>query len=197
MRPSVGPDFFNDIFARDVDPWGFDTSAYERDKYADTLANLPREHYRSGIELGCATGVLSGFLAERCDRLVGIDFAEVALAEARRRHAGRTDLTFERLHLPHEAPSGSFDLIVLSEILYFMNRADVGAMAKLVRGIAEPGATLILVHWLGQSADHLLSGDEAAEAFTAAAARFAKVARAFRREGYRLDVLAVAGVAAH
>ena len=100
MKPSVGPEFFNDIYARTIDPWGFETSEYERLKYADTLAQLPPRRFRSGLEIGCSTGVLSGILADRCDRLLGVDFAEAALAEARRRHAGRSNLAFSRMHLP-------------------------------------------------------------------------------------------------
>src|SRR5918998_4877084 len=104
MTPSVGPEFFDDIYARNIDPWDFG-SEYERLKYADTLAQLPPGRFRSGLEIGCSTGVLSGILADRCDRLLGVDFAEAALAEARRRHAGRSDLAFSRLHLPGEKPA--------------------------------------------------------------------------------------------
>jgi predicted TPR repeat methyltransferase len=191
MTASVGPEFFNDIYARNLDPWGFETSEYERRKYADTLAHLPQDRYRAGLEIGCSIGVLSGFLADRCDRLVGVDFAEAALAEARRRHAGRSGLAFARMHLPGEAPAGHFDLIVLSEILYFMDRGDVEATARVVSQVSEPGATVILVHWLGKSADHALHADEAVETFVAATAAFASPTKSVRREGYRLDVLRV------
>ena len=192
MPHSVGPEFFDAIFARDLDPWGFETSAYERAKYADTLQHLARARYRSGLEIGCATGVLSGLLADRCEQFLGVDFSEIALAEARRRHAARAGIAFARLHLPREAPAGRYDLIVLSEVLYFMTRSDVAATAAVVARLAEPGATLMLVHWLGQSEDHVLSGDEAVETFVDAAADFASVNGRVRREGYRLDVLTTA-----
>jgi predicted TPR repeat methyltransferase len=192
MNPSVGPEFFNDIYARNIDPWGFETSEYERLKYADTLAQLPPGRFRSGLEIGCSTGVLSGILADRCDRLLGVDFAEAALAEARRRHAGRSDLVFSRMHLPGEKPAGHFDLIVLSEILYFMDRADVQATARVVGQLGELGATVILAHWLGNSADHPLHADEAVEAFIVAASNFASPVKNVRREGYRLDLLQIA-----
>ena len=191
MTPSVGPEFFDDIYARNIDPWDFG-SEYERLKYADTLAQLPPGRFRSGLEIGCSTGVLSGILADRCDRLLGVDFAEAALAAARRRHAGRSDLIFSRLHLPGEKPAGRFDLIVLSEILYFMDRADVQATARVVDQVSERGATVILAHWLGNSADHPLHADEAVEAFVAATSNFASAAKSVRRQGYRLDLLRVA-----
>ena len=189
MPQSVGPAFFDAIFARDLDPWGFETSAYERAKYADTLQHLDRARYRSGLEIGCATGVLSDLLADRCERFLGVDFSEIALAEARRRHAGREGIAFARLHLPREAPGGRYDLIIFSEVLYFMTRSDVAATAAVASRLAEPGATLMLVHWLGRSEDHVLSGDDAVEAFVGAAADFAAVTVRIRRKGYRLDVL--------
>ena len=191
MTPSVRPDFFNELYARNIDPWDFDTSEYERLKYADTLAQLPPGRFRSGVEIGCSIGVLSGLLAERCDQLLGVDFAEAALAEARRRHAGRGNLTFSRLHVPREKPAGRFDLIVLSEILYFMDRGDVQATARVVAKVSEPGAAVILVHWLGDSADHPLHADEAVEEFVAATIGFAAPVNSDRREGYRLDLLRV------
>lgn len=190
MPQSVGPEFFEAIFARDLDPWGFETSEYERAKYADTLHHLPRARYHCGLEIGCATGVLSGLLADRCQQFLGVDFSEIALAEARRKHAARDRLAFARLHFPLEAPAGRYDLIVLSEVLYFMTSTDVAATAAVVSRLAEPGATLMLVHWLGQSKDHVLSGDEAVETFVAAATDFAAVTARVIREGYRLDVLA-------
>ena len=191
MAASVGPAFFDGIYRRNLDPWGFETSTYERLKYADTLAHLPHGRFRSALDIGCSTGVLSGLLAERCDHLLGVDFADVALAEARRRHGGRRGLTFTRLHLPGERPDGQFDLIVLSEILYFMDRQDVAATAQVVADVGESGASVILVHWLGQSADHLLHADDAVEAFIAAIATSAAPVTNVRREGYRLDVLRV------
>lgn len=191
MMPSVGPEFFNDIYTRNIDPWDFDTSEYERLKYADTLAHLPPRRFYSALEIGCSIGVLSGVLARRCDHLLGVDFAEAALAEARRRHAGRRDLAFSRMHLPREKPAGPFDLIVLSEILYFMDRGDVQATAQVVSQVSEPGATVIMVHWLGKSADHPLHADEAVETFVAAATNFASKVKTVRREGYRLDLLRI------
>lgn len=191
MTPSVGPGFFNELYARNIDPWDFDTSAYERLKYADTLAQLPAGRFRSGLEIGCSIGVLSSLLADLCDHFLGVDFADAALAEARRRHAGRGNLAFSRLHVPCEKPAGHFDLIVLSEILYFMDPGDVQATARVVEDVSEPGAAVMLVHWLGNSADHPLHADQAVEAFVAAIGDFAAPAKSMRRQGYRLDLLQV------
>lgn len=90
-----------------------------------------------------------------------------------------------------QEPAGRFDLIVLSEILYFMDRGDVEATARVVSQVSEPDATVILVHWLGKSADHPLHADEAVITLVAATTAFASQTKSVRREGYRLDALRV------
>ena len=37
-------EYFKGMYATEADPWRFVTSPYERDKYAATLAALPRPH---------------------------------------------------------------------------------------------------------------------------------------------------------
>ena len=59
-RPTtLDPDYFKGMYATEADPWRFATSAYERDKYAATLAALPRSHYVSGLDVGCSIGVFT------------------------------------------------------------------------------------------------------------------------------------------
>ena len=55
---SVDSRYFEGLFARDQDPWAFRQRWYEQRKRAITLASLPRRHYRSIFEPGCANGCL-------------------------------------------------------------------------------------------------------------------------------------------
>lgn len=41
-RRSLPPSYFEDLYGARDDPWDFETSPYERDKYAATLGALPR-----------------------------------------------------------------------------------------------------------------------------------------------------------
>ena len=50
-------DYFEGIYADGPDPWGFETSEYERRKYDLTLAALPRRRYARALEPGCSIGV--------------------------------------------------------------------------------------------------------------------------------------------
>ncbi|RYI86437.1 MAG: hypothetical protein EON47_22590, partial [Acetobacteraceae bacterium] len=74
--------YFDALYAATPDPWAFASSDYEREKYAATLAALPRPHYARVLEIGCSIGVLTRMLAGRGDAVVALDVAETALAAA-------------------------------------------------------------------------------------------------------------------
>ena len=185
---TVPAEYFTGIYASSADPWGFTTSAYEREKYAATLAALPRERYRSAFEPACSIGVFTWELAARCDAILASDVADAALDAARARCAEYPGVTFHKGAMPGDWPEGRFDLIVLSEFLYFFTRDDLAALVGRVGGAIEPGGDIVLVHWLGTT-DFPLSGDEASEGFIAGAASFADVIGGGRQPEYRIDVL--------
>jgi len=181
---------FDDLHARDRDPWGTESSHYEAAKFARTLAALPRPRFRRALDVGCSVGVLTRRLAQRCDHVLAVDVSEVALSAARRRCAGQ-HVSFRRGEVPEDFPEGRFDLVVLSEILYFLSPAEVARTRGRVMRAIRPGGSVVLVNFLGPC-DLALCGEEAADLFCAGlAARFAE-ARTARPGGYRIDVLTAA-----
>ncbi len=121
---------------------------------------MPKPRYRSALEVGCSIGVLTRSLASRCDAVVAIDAAEAPLVEARRRCADLPGVRFEQMFVPDEWPDGEFELILLSEVVYYLSRHDVGRLAaRVTRSLAKDGS-VILVHWTGET-NYPLSGDEA------------------------------------
>ncbi|MCJ2071662.1 nodulation S family protein [Methylobacterium sp. J-030] len=188
-RAETLPDnYFAGMYASDPDPWHFTSSAYERDKYAATLAALPRPRYRSAFEPACSIGVFTRALAERCDRLLATDIIPVAVESARSRCADQPHVEVRQGAVPADWPAGRFDLIVLSEFLYFLAPLDLAALVRRVGDAIEPGGDMVLVHWLGVT-DYPQSGDQAAEGFIAQAAPFAGLLHQSRTAEYRLDVL--------
>jgi hypothetical protein len=127
-------------------------------------------------------------LAPRCDRLLSVDAAEKPIEEARRRCADCPHVEFARMRLPDEAPAGPFDLILFSEVLYYLSRDDLGRAAAITEGILAPSGYVVLVHWTAPH-DQPLDGDDAAETFISAAAPFLRILRQDRAPQYRLDVL--------
>ncbi|WP_413619539.1 class I SAM-dependent DNA methyltransferase [Gluconacetobacter sacchari] len=156
---------FDRLYAGDIDPWNFRVSAYEKEKYRATVAVLPRSRYAVAIEAGCSIGELTRLLSHRCDRVIGIDVSSVALAEAARRNADRPNIAFHRGELPDAWPADHpVDLLVLSEVLYFLSPEEIDALAERVAASWRRGGHCVLVNYLGPTAERL-QGDEAADLF--------------------------------
>lgn len=189
---TLPPGYFEALYQADPDPWCFAGSVYERGKYDATLAALPRPRYARALEVGCSIGVLTADLAARCDDLLAVDAAEMALATARRRCAGLPNLAFRRLWLPDEWPAETgFDLILLSEVLYYLVPADLVRLAARVQGALRPGGDVLLVHWTGET-DYPLSGDAAADLFIASVGPAVGLMRQQRHAQYRINLLRAA-----
>jgi SAM-dependent methyltransferase len=185
---SLPATYFDALYADTSDPWRFATSAYERDKYAATLAALPQARYQSALEVGCSIGVLTQRLAARCDALLALDIAARALEQARERCAGQSHIRFEQRRLPAEWPEGTFDLILLSEVVYYLDPRDVACLAAHASRAIAGGGDVVLVHWVGET-HYPLTGDEASDLFIAKAAGLLHVRHQARTADYRLDVL--------
>lgn len=183
--------YFRGMYATDPDPWRFASSAYERDKYAATLAALPRDHYASALEVGCSIGVFTHQLCPRCDALLGLDVVPSVLDQARLRCADCPNARFRLNAVPGDWPEGRFDLILVSEVAYYLDRTDLDRLVARVGGALQPEADIVLVHWLGVT-HYPLSGDEAAEGFIAGARGYARVLTQARTDQYRLDILRAA-----
>ncbi|MDY7556037.1 bifunctional PIG-L family deacetylase/class I SAM-dependent methyltransferase [Cryobacterium sp. 10C3] len=156
---SLARSFFDEFYREARDPWGFETRWYERRKRALTLAALPRERFGAALELGCSIGVLTADLAARCDTVMAVDIAEQPLSIARERLAGRPGVRFARMTLPGEWPSGVFDLIVVSEVGYYLATADLERFFQRCRGSLAPGGVLLACHWRHPVPEYPLSGD--------------------------------------
>jgi SAM-dependent methyltransferase len=188
LRPTLGPEYFDALYTADPDPWKFATSPYERAKYTLTLNAMPKPRYRSALEVGCSIGVLTKSLASRCHAVVAIDAAPIPLAEARRRCADLAGVRFEQMFVPYEWPDGVFELILLSEVIYYLSREDVARLASRVTRSLSRGGSVILVHWTGPT-NYPLSGDDAATLFIERIQPTCLLKRGDRYRQFRLDVL--------
>lgn len=144
----------------DPDPWRFGDNEYEQRRYEITVAALPRRRYRRAFEPGCATGELTRRLAQRCDNVVAWDGSPTVVEHARQRCAELTNVEWGVGAVPDDWPAGDFDLVVLSEIGYYFDRSELSRLASLACETLERRGTLLGVHWLGDSHDHVLHGDD-------------------------------------
>jgi SAM-dependent methyltransferase len=156
--------YFDEKYAEAADPWQLEARWYERRKYAITLALLPYPRYRHAFEPGCSIGVLTEHLTLRCDHVTATDVAAAALDAAHRRlvEAGsRERVTLLHRSLDEPWPTTQFDLVVLSEIGYYL---DAGELRKVLdREVPRlmRGTGVVAAHWRHQVADYPITGDHA------------------------------------
>ncbi len=151
---TLGQPYFDDLYRRDLDPWGFRTRWYETRKCQMTMAALPDRHYASVFEPGCSIGVLTRLLAARSDRVLAMDISPVALRQAQA--ALPPNVRLQQGSVPTDWPSGRFDLVVLSELGYYLDENDCQRMATLA---VNTGRDVIAVHWRHPVEDYPLTGD--------------------------------------
>ena len=144
---SVATPYFDQLFAGNDDPWAFRQRWYEQRKRAITLASLPRRRYRAIFEPGCANAELSAALAERCDRLLCCDTASAAVALARTRLSLFDHAEVRQARLPGDWPNESFDLIVLSEIGYYLDADDLQQVIRHASQSLTADGQLLACHW--------------------------------------------------
>jgi ubiquinone/menaquinone biosynthesis C-methylase UbiE len=147
------------MFAASADPWGYRSSEYERDKYAATLGALDGRRFARALEVGPANGIFTAQLAERCEELVAIDYSPRALALAARQLRGREHVELVRASFPEEVPDGAWDLVVCSEILYYLDRYTFALALSWLREALVGGASVLAVSWRGPGTTEPLRGD--------------------------------------
>ena len=143
--------YFEEMYAQDPDPWRFDTSWYEQRKYALTIAALTEHRYARAVEPGCANGALTELLAERCDAVVAHDIVPAAIARAEARLARSPHVEVHLARFPDWWPEGTGDLVVWSEVAYYLDDAAAETAIDGLEGWLRPGGDLVAVHYTGET----------------------------------------------
>ncbi len=138
---------FEAEYQADPDPWRYRSSAYEQAKYAATLAACGPGPFENALELGGSIGVFSMRLAPRCRRLTTIDYSPTAVRRARAALAQHRQARALLGAIPEDLPEGSFDLVVASETLYYLDAAALGQTLEILEARMVPAGRLVCVHW--------------------------------------------------
>lgn len=173
-QKSVPSSFFDETFRQSSDPWAYTSSFYETSKFRTTIKCLPKVQFKNAFEIGCAIGVLSQKLAKKCDRLLSVDHSEVGLEEARKRCAGLPQVRFEQMQIPQQFPTEKFDLILFSEVGYYLTMPDLLTTKQKIIDQLLPGGYLLMVHFRYPVESFILNGDIVHDTFLQESAQFLK-----------------------
>ena len=154
--------YFEAMYGDDADPYGMRTRWYEARKRAVLLASLPHPRYARAYEPGCGAGELSVELSARCDDLLSSDFSPGALASARARTAGLANVRVASHALPQDWPgaAGPFDLIVISEIGYFLDADAMHRVARCCDASLAADGVMVACNWRADFDARVLPTDE-------------------------------------
>jgi SAM-dependent methyltransferase len=182
-RPArVGAASFERLYEVSPDPWDYDSSEYERGKYAATLAALDGRRYARALEVGCSIGAFTELLADRCAALTALDFSTRALALARVRLHEHNHVSVLEASFPEQVPAGEWDLVVCSEVLYYLDPPALEQATEWLRERLLEGATVLAVDWRGPTTTEPHDGDEVHELLRERLAAWHAL-----EPGYRLD----------
>lgn len=185
---TLTPDYFDRVYRANSDPWNFETSEYEQTKYTATLAALPQNYYKNAFEIGCSIGVLTARLARFCEKLLSVDVSDTALKKARKRCAELPQVRFEKMRIPAEFPRETFDLILVSEVGYYLAPNDWQMAVEKIVGQLAPNGNVVLVHWTPFVHDYPQTGVEVHDNFKSFTKGRLKNLAEKVEENYLLDV---------
>ena len=137
--------FWNRYFATE-DPWNYGSS-YEQEKYERQLEILPAGPVGRALELACAEGHFTRQLAPRVGHLIATDISAIAVERARARCSDQPNVEFGVLDFIADTLPGEMDLIVCSEVLYYLD--DLAALRRFAKKVVEalaPGGSFISAH---------------------------------------------------
>ncbi|MCW2541820.1 MAG: SAM-dependent methyltransferase [Frankiales bacterium] len=157
--------YFDAQYQHHEDPWHIRDSWYETRKRGLVLAALDRPSYANGFEPGCSVGEITAALAPRCRSLLAVDAHVSAVETTRRRLGPDTHVMVAQAVLPNDwsavvAPSGPFDLVVVSEIGYFFTPVAWREFCSLLSGGLTADATVLACHWRPDFAERTMATAE-------------------------------------
>lgn len=141
---------FDVLFKVTSDPWSYQDSEYEAKKREALLDSLPSVFERL-LEIGCADGhnLLAIETRYPDTQLVGIDISTEAIQRAKQQSRGKIDFqrAFPGISMKLHQLYGSFDLLVFSEVLYYIgSKSAWKELLSPMRKLMRPGSIIVAVH---------------------------------------------------
>lgn len=135
-------------FCAKVDPFDF-SNDLEQFRFRRALEMLSeaelKGRFNRVLEVGCAEGMFTEMLAPLCQSLVAVDLSRTALDRAQQRCTALKNVEFLEWDVRRDAPQGSFDLIVATGILEYIQRpSTLRQVREKLTAALRPGGYLLL-----------------------------------------------------
>jgi 2-polyprenyl-3-methyl-5-hydroxy-6-metoxy-1,4-benzoquinol methylase len=104
-------------------------------------------------------------LAARCAKLLAVDISEKPLEIAKKRCGNQPQVTFKALDISKEFPGDTYDLIIISEVGYYLTEEKLLELYENCQKNSSNNGQILLVHWTGFVEEYPLSGREVHKLF--------------------------------
>ena len=102
------------------------------------------------LECACGTGLLTEGITAQCKALVATDFSEKMLEKAKKKCAGKGNVTFKRENiLQIDEPDGRFDAVVAANVIHLLDEP-LRALAELDR-VCRRGGKIVIPTYMNQN----------------------------------------------
>ena len=141
-----GRQHFETLFTKNPDPWKY-THPYEQTKYDFTISLFPKRKIVNALEIACAEGHFTEQFAPLVQQLIAADISKIALERAAKRCNRFENIRYQHLDLIKDVfPTGQ-DLIVCSEVLYYVGAVEnIKLVAAKMAAALKPGGSLVMAH---------------------------------------------------
>jgi SAM-dependent methyltransferase len=107
---------------------------------------LPTVPVKTVLEVGCAEGHFTRLLAERVQEVVACDISDLATHRAQQTCEGLRNVRFLTMDVRGGLPQENFDLILFSDVLYYLSSKEAVRVLANSAEVLRPGAFLMFAN---------------------------------------------------
>ena len=148
---------FSEKLWKHGDFWEFETSEYERARFARTIEVLQGARFPRGVELGCGAGYFTRLLAPHVDQLVAYDISPTAIERARAAAGPGSAIDFRAGNAMDYAwrADGPWDLLVMNDTICYLGWLysffDIAWFLSEVHGAIRPGGRFLMANTMDKA----------------------------------------------
>jgi SAM-dependent methyltransferase len=138
-----GREHFDRVYAATGrDAWGYERDEFATRRFQFLLKMLPVTPVSTALEVGCAEGQFTALLAQHVEHVLACDISESAIQRARQTCLGLQNVRFRCMDVRKGLPDEPVDLILFSDVLYYLSRREAIRVLEDSAKNLRPGSFL-------------------------------------------------------